>query len=141
MVAFDALYRVAALKRSAATRSIFHAAATPIGAGEFKRLQRGVSKITMWQPVPGICRLIDQLSKEIGLRTVSLVYSPTRPTEIRELQYSLGSSKVVTDRSASVMTHRRALLISYAENTRSPYVIASKFDCVSSAQIDPKSPY
>lgn len=41
MVAFDALYRVAALKRSTVTRSIFHAAATPVGAGEFKRLQRG----------------------------------------------------------------------------------------------------
>lgn len=40
IIAFDALYRVAALKRSAATRSIFHAAATPIGAEEFKRLQR-----------------------------------------------------------------------------------------------------
>ena len=40
IVAFDALYRVAALKRSAATRSIFHAAATPLGAEEFKRLQR-----------------------------------------------------------------------------------------------------
>lgn len=40
IIAFDALYRVAALERSAATRSIFHAAATPIGAEEFKRLQR-----------------------------------------------------------------------------------------------------
>lgn len=40
IVTFDALCRAAELKKSAATRSIFHAAATSIGAGEFKRLQQ-----------------------------------------------------------------------------------------------------
>lgn len=40
IVAFDALCWAAALKRNAATRSFFHAAATPVDAEEFKRLQR-----------------------------------------------------------------------------------------------------
>lgn len=55
-------------------------------------------------------------------------------------QYSLGKSKVVTDRSASVMIHNRSRPTSYADKILEPNLMAAMFSAVSPAQTVPKSP-